>query len=198
MWHWGEVETLAAARADQATQRFCFFFCLHTHTHTRTHVLVKSITHSGRNTMPLNVPRGLVTRSSVLHALCDMSSTRRTRPIVCAWIGGGGGCVCERESWKHLECGCRQLLTQFWSDSELTMVQHGIIACTSVCVRKMRVMDHWSLTKPLNLLSLPARAAPSLIIYNLTIVSMSAWWGWVLIWLWAPRGLSERPSPLSS
>lgn len=67
------------------------------YTHTLTHVLVKSITHSGRYTMPLHVPQGLVTRSSVLHALCDMSSTRRTGPIVCAWIGGGGGCVCERE-----------------------------------------------------------------------------------------------------
>lgn len=91
----GEWRHSLQREQNQATQRFCFFFCLHTHTHT--HVLVKSITHSGRYTMPLHVPQGLVTRSSVLHALCDMSSTRRTGPIVCAWIGGGGGCVCERE-----------------------------------------------------------------------------------------------------
>lgn len=37
--------------------------------------------------LPLAVPLGLVTSSPVVCALCDLSSTLRTRPIVCAQIG---------------------------------------------------------------------------------------------------------------
>lgn len=63
--------------------------------------------------------------------------------------GGGGVCVClferERRSWKHWESTYRQLLTQFWSHTELTMVQDGTCEWLCVCVRvcRMPVMDHW-------------------------------------------------------
>lgn len=103
------------------------------HLCTHAHIPGKSISHSGRYTNPLfRVPRVLVTvLCSVAGVTCLPLQESGQLSVHCVRV-----CVCYCVCRKHLENGCKQLLTQFWNNPEVTVIQHCVIGFMRACATK--------------------------------------------------------------
>ena len=112
----------------------------HTHTHTHTQACTQGcgilVTLAG-----IRWP-SMSHRALLLEAQCPVShvfhSKNQANCLCMGWQWKVCACVCVCDERTFGDSGHRQLFTQFWSNSVLTMVQRSIIACAHnhcMCVR---------------------------------------------------------------